>query len=196
MRALLDRQSGFTVVGEASNGMDALKLIEQQNPDIVVMDIRMPEMNGIDCVRRAMAINPQLRIVGLSADADDRLAVELLRAGAKGFVRKDAAYDELMAAIEAAINNHVYCNSAVIARMLREHQHAGEGLSAFELLSPRERQYLQLLAEGKSTKEIAALLDISVKTAETHRRNLLIKVNADSVADLVKYAMREGLTTL
>jgi DNA-binding NarL/FixJ family response regulator len=193
LRAMLSSEPDLMVVGEASNGKEALARIQELKPEIVVMDLRMPEMNGVDAVQRALALDPRLRIIGLSADADTRLAVELLRAGAMGYVRKEAAYEELLAAIRASLANNFYCSSALVNRMLVEPR-SGQRASAFELLSPREREYLQSLAEGKSTKEIAGLLGISIKTAETHRRNLMAKLGVDSVAELVKYAIREGLT--
>lgn len=193
LHALLSNEPGFTVVGQAATGKEALALIQQLAPDVVVMDIRMPDLNGVDAARQALDLRPTLKIIGLSADADDRLAAELLRIGGMGFVRKDAAYEELVVAIRAAVHNHVYCTSGVIAQMARATA-AGRSSSAFEVLSEREREHLQLIAEGKTTKEIAAVLSVSIKTVETHRRNLLTKLHLGSVAELTKYAIREGLT--
>jgi DNA-binding NarL/FixJ family response regulator len=196
LRALLENEPGIRVVGEASNGKEAIELVKEKMPDVVVMDIRMPELNGVDAARQALAIHPRVKIIGLSADANDRLAVELLRAGAIGYLRKESAYSELIAAIRAAMQNHMYCNSAVINRMFQQQAGGRQHDSAFDTLSQREREHLQLIAEGKSTKEIALTLQISLKTAETHRRNLLAKLNVKSVAELTKYAVREGLTSL
>lgn len=193
LQALLSAEEGFEVVGEATTGKQAVELVEQLRPDVVVMDIRMPDLNGVDATKQALAVHPKLKVVGLSADADNQLAVELMRAGAVGFVRKDAAYEELVTAIRAGVGGTVYCSSQVLAQLIRTDRRAG---SVFELLSDRERQHLQLIAEGKSTKEIAAALDISVKTVETHRRNVLQKLNVESVAELTKYAVREGITPL
>lgn len=193
LRALLSNEPGMRVVGEAASGKEALELVQKCAPDVVVMDIRMPDLNGVDAARQALALRPSLKIIGLSADANDRLAAEFLRLGGMGFVRKDAAYEELVVAIRAAASNHVYCSSTVIAQMTR-HSAEGQGDSAFEVLSEREREHLQLIAEGKTTKEIAAALDVSIKTVETHRRNLLAKLHLGSVAELTKYAVRQGLT--
>jgi DNA-binding NarL/FixJ family response regulator len=195
LRALLSQEPGYTVVGEASTGKEALDLIAKLAPDVVVMDNRMPEMNGVDSLRQAISMNPRVRVIGLSANADERMAVEFLRAGAMGYVRKDAAYEELLAAIRAAMKNNIYCSSALLNRVMEERRSDTARTSAFDILSPREREHLQLIAEGKSTKEIAAMLGISLKTAETHRRNLLQKLNLSSVAELTKYAVREGLTS-
>lgn len=195
LRALLAAENGFSVVGEASTGKEALTLLQRFLPDVVVMDVRMPDLNGIDATRQALAILPTVKIIGLSADADDHMAVEMLRAGALGFVKKDAAYEELISAIRAALAGKIYCTSAVITRITHQDPHAAPLPSAFEVLSAREREHLQLIAEGKSTKEIAALLDVSVKTVETHRRNLMLKLHVNSIAELTKYAVRQGLTT-
>ncbi len=194
LRSLLSVEKGLKVVSEAATGREAIAGVKQFMPDVVVMDIRMPDLNGIDATREVMAIQPQCKVIGLSADGDDRMAVEFFRAGGMGFVKKEAAYEELVAAIRAALKDTIYCNSKVISRLVEERA-GGEGASAFERLSPREREHLQLIAEGKTTKEIAAALDISIKTAETHRRNLQVKLHVTSVAELTKYAIREGLTT-
>ncbi|HVX86131.1 MAG TPA: response regulator transcription factor [Phycisphaerae bacterium] len=197
LRALLSAEPGFSVVGEAATGKDAIELVRRLLPDVVVMDVRMPDLNGIDATRQALAMHPPVKVIGLSADSNGHMAVEMLRAGALGFVRKDAAYEELIGAIRAALADRIYCNSAVIARFNAERLQAsaGQSPSAFNLLSPREREHLQLIADGKSTKEIARHLHVSVKTVETHRRNLMLKLHVHSIAELTKYAIREGLTT-
>ncbi|HVS73273.1 MAG TPA: response regulator transcription factor [Phycisphaerae bacterium] len=193
--SLLAGEAGFEVVGEAATGKEALELVRRLLPDVVVMALGMPELNGADATRQGLAIHPQVKVIGLSAEGDDHMAVEMLRAGALGVVRKDSAYEELISAIRAAVCDRIYCSSAVIARFTQEGQEgSGRSSSAFELLSAREREHLQLIAEGKSTKGIAALLHVSVKTVETHRRNLMLKLHVSSVAELTKYAVREGLS--
>jgi len=193
LRALLRDEKGFLVVGEASNGREAIDLVKALAPDVVVMDLRMPNLNGIDTTRQAIALKPGLKVIGLSASADERSAMEMLRAGAVGHVAKDSAYEELVTAIRCVIKNQVYYSPSIIAHMAQET--GGDGMvTCFSRLSPREREVLQLIAEGKSTKEVAANLTVSVKTAETHRRNLMEKLHVDSVAELTKYAIREGLT--
>jgi DNA-binding NarL/FixJ family response regulator len=193
VRALLAGEPDMQVVGEASTGKQALESIEAAAPDVVLMDIRMQDLNGIDATRQAIAGRPDLKVIGLSAEGSDKVAAEFLRAGGMGFVKKDAAYEELVAAIRAVVNNRIYCDSGVIAQMARGNK--DQGASAFETLTAREREHLQLIAEGRTTKEIASQLEVSIKTAETHRRNLMIKLGLHSVADLTKYAVREGLTS-
>jgi DNA-binding NarL/FixJ family response regulator len=193
LRALLSAEAGLRVVGEAATGKEAIELVEKLTPDIIVMDIRMPGMNGVDATRQILSEFPLVKVIGLSADADDRLAAELLRAGALGFVRKDAAYEELVSAIQSIIHDRVYCTSTLIAKLV-QYQPAGRRGTAFELLSDTEREHLQLIADGKTTKQIAATLHVSVKTVETHRRNLMAKLHVQSVAELTKYAVREGLS--
>jgi DNA-binding NarL/FixJ family response regulator len=195
LRALLRDEGEFSVVGEASNGREAIELVKSLGPDVVVMDLRMPNLNGIDTTRQAIALKPGLKIIGLSASADERSAVEMLRAGAVGHVAKESAYEELVTAIRCVIKNQVYYSPSIISHMAQETGAGGDGMvTCFSRLSPREREVLQLIAEGQSTKEVAASLSVSVKTAETHRRNLMEKLHVDSVAELTKYAIREGLT--
>jgi DNA-binding NarL/FixJ family response regulator len=195
LRVLLEGEPGVSVVGEASNGREAVDLIKQLAPDIVVMDLGMPDLNGIDATRQAVANQPRLKVIGLSANTDDRFAIEMLRVGAVGFVAKVAAFEELRTAIRAVMNNKVYFSPSVIAQVAAR---AGDGnsnpRSAFVALSAREREVLQLIAEGRPTKQVASQLGVSVKTAETHRRNVMLKLNIESVAELTKYAIREGLT--
>jgi len=195
LRAMLSLEPGMEVLGEVSNGREAVEMVRTLKPDVVVMDIRMPELNGIDAAREAVAAHPPVKVVGLSADPDESLAVELLRAGAKGFVRKDAPYRELVGAIQAAVGNNIYCKASVIAQMT-QHQAVRNQMSVFAVLTFRERQLLQLIAEGNSTKQIASQLKVSIKTVETHRKNLMAKLEIDNVAELTKYAVRTGLTPL
>ena len=193
LRTLLQREHDLSVVGEASDGRMAVQQVLELAPDVVVMDLTMPHLNGIDATRQAMAAKPSLRVIGLSASGDDRMVVEMLRAGAVGHVNKTAAAAELITAIRTVLRGSFYFSPDIVARIAAdngEHVH-----SAFDRLSPREREVLQLISEGKATKEVAAMLRVSIKTAETHRRNLMDKLHVDSVAELTKYAIREGLTT-
>lgn len=195
LRALIEREPGLSVVGEAANGREAVDLIKELAPDIVVMDLGMPDLNGIDATRQAVATRSRVKVIGLSANTDDRFAIEMLRAGAVGFVAKVSAYEELRTAIRTVMNNKVYFSPSVIAHVAAG---AADGKnnprSAFVALSQREREVLQLIAEGRPTKQVASQLGVSVKTAETHRRNVMLKLNIESVAELTKYAIREGLT--
>ena len=194
LRALLTVQGGFSVVGEASTGREAVEMVTALVPDVVVMDVRMPDLNGYESARQAIAAKPGLKVIALSALNDDQCALGMLKAGAVGFVAKESAFDELTAAIRAVMNNKVYFSPAVIARAAANEEAGGE--SIFTRLSSRKREVLQLVSEGKATKEIAIHLDVSVKTVETHRRNLMEKLGLDSVAQLTKYAIRQGLTSV
>jgi DNA-binding NarL/FixJ family response regulator len=197
LRALLDLEPGFSVVGEASNGLEALEMVKGVEPDVVVMDIRLPNLNGIDTTRQLVAARPDVKVIGLSANTDERSIIEMVRAGAVGFVAKESAYEELAAAVRGVMKNQVYYSPRVMKWMTREMGGPERAMeTAFSRLSPREREVLQLIAEGKSTKEVAACLDVSIKTAETHRRNLMEKLQVDSVAELTKCAIREGLTSV
>jgi len=193
LRALLDRQEGVSVVGEASSGRKAVEQVKELSPDVVVMDLSMPELNGIDATRQVISLKPDVKVIGLSAHNDDRMNVEMLRAGASGFVFKVAAFDELVLAIRSVVQGKVYFSPRIIAKASEQ---TDESNGAYGALSQREREVLQLLAEGKATKEVAAALHVSVKTVETHRRNLMEKLQMDSVAELTKYAIREGLTSV
>jgi two-component system response regulator NreC len=194
LRTLLQREPDFEVVGEATNGRAAIERVKSLAPDVVVMDVSMPELNGIDATRQVLAAQPGVKVIGLSASADERMTIEMVRAGAAGHLTKSSAFDELAAAIRTVVKGNVYFSPSVAMQIATD---GGDSAAhtAFERLSSREREVLQLIAEGKATKEVAALLRVSVKTAETHRRNLMEKLHVDSVAELTKYAIREGLTT-
>ena len=198
LRALLQRNENIEVIGEATDGRQAIELVTQVRPDVVVMDVRMPGLNGIEATRQALAAKPDVKVIALSANSDERSTGEMLRAGAVGYITKEAAYDELLAAIEAVTKGQIYLSPSITANLAHCVKTAGhEALeSAFGRLSNREREILQLIAEGKATKQIAAILDVSIKTTETHRRNIMQKLNIDNVAELTKYAIREGLTSV
>jgi two-component system response regulator NreC len=198
LRALLQSEAGFVVAGEACNGREAIDLVKSVVPDVVVMDVRMPELNGIETTRQVIALHPGIKVIGLSANYDERTMLEMMRAGAAGYIAKESAYEELIAAIRGVMAGQSWYTPAAIARMAGDFGAAGNQNidSAFMVLSPREREVLQLISEGRSTKEVAGRLSVSVKTAETHRRNLMEKLHLDSVAELTKYAIREGLTSV
>jgi len=194
LRTLVQREPDLAVVGEASEGRMAVRQVHELAPDIVVMDLTMPHLNGIDATRQAVSARPSIKVIGLSASGDDRMIVEMLRAGAVGYVNKTSAAAELIDAIRTVLKGSFYFSPDIIARIAADNDEHPD--SAFDRLSPREREVLQLIAEGKATKEVAAMLRVSIKTAETHRRNLMDKLHIDSVADLTKYAIREGLTSV
>jgi len=195
LRALLQGEEGFVVVGEAKDGRTAVRMVGELRPQVVVMDLRMPDLNGIEATRQTLAATPNAKVIGLSGNSDQRSAREMLAAGACGYVRKEAAFEELVKAIRAVVNNKIYVSPTVAGPWMYDAAVGANG-SRRSTLSPREREVLQLLAEGKATKEVAVSLHVSVKTAETHRRNLMDKLQIDSVAELTKYAIREGITEL
>jgi DNA-binding NarL/FixJ family response regulator len=200
LRTLLEAESDLDVVGEAGDGRAAMRMAKELRPDVVVMDISMPELNGIDATRRILEDRPATRVIALTAHADHRTAGEILRAGASGLVAKDGAFDELARAIRIVAAGKTYLDAGtaggVVEHFVRAPTNGDGGPRAFATLSPREREVLQLVAEGKATKEVAAILSVSVKTIETHRRALMEKLHVESVAELTKYAIREGLTAL
>lgn len=198
LRTLLSQQPDMEVVGEAIDGPAVLSSVRELRPDILLMDISMPGLNGIGATRRVVAEYPTIRIIMLSMHADQRYVSESLRAGALGYVLKDSAIDELLAAIRTVSRGQRFLSGSIASVILDEYVAlANERAdSDFSALSPREREVLQLLAEGKSTKEMAAHLNVSVKTVESHRKQIMDKLNIHSVAELTKYAIREGLTPL
>lgn len=202
LAALLKAHGTDTEVLEADNGRTAVQMAENQIPDVVVMDLSMPELNGIDATRQIVGTNPKVKVVALSAHSDRKRITEVFKAGASAYLPKDAAFEELAAAVRAVIANQVYLSRQVADTLIDDQLRSpGDSMPAgsigvYDRLTPREREVLQLIAEGKATKEVAAHLRVSVKTAETHRRSIMEKLNLDSVASLTKYALREGLTTL
>jgi two-component system, NarL family, response regulator NreC len=198
LRALLEKQPGMTVVAEADNGRATVRLARELLPDLVIMDIGMPDLNGIDATRQILNELPSVKVIALSMHSDRRFVVQMFRAGASGYLLKDCAFEELARAVRAVLRNQTYLSPAVAGPVVEDYvQHlATADVLEFSALSPREREVLQLLAEGKTTREIATLLCVSIKTVETHRQQIMGKLNVRSVAELIKYAIREGLTSL
>ncbi|MBI5686681.1 MAG: response regulator transcription factor [Verrucomicrobia bacterium] len=197
LRSLLAVTPGVEVVGEAGDGRTAVQLALKLTPDVVVMDIGMPDLNGVDATRQIKARAPQTKVIALSLHSDERFIAGMFKAGASGYLLKDGAFEELAHAIRTVAAGHIYLcpriTRTVIQDYLRDAQAAAVAGAA---LSDREREVLQLIAEGKNTKEIAGSLDVSVKTVETHRARLMERLGVRSVAGLTKYAVREGLTSL
>jgi DNA-binding NarL/FixJ family response regulator len=198
LRAILEREAGVEVVGEAANGRSGVELARKLSPDVVVMDVAMKDLNGIEATRQIRAECPGVKVLALSSHCDSRYVRAILEAGACGYVLKANAYDDLRRALEAARQGKSYLcpdvTEAVIGAGGRDAGLATE--SDREALSPREREVLQLLAEGLTSPQIARRLFIATTTVETHRRNVMRKLGIHSVADLTKYAVREGLTPL
>lgn len=198
LRQILERQSDLAIVGEAGDGFAAIEMARGLKPDVILMDISMPELNGLEATRRILEENSDIRIVILSMHSDRRYIVEALRAGAKGYLLKDSAPDEVVAVLHKVMRNQFYLSSKINETVIEDFIRltTPEMNSAFATLSAREREVLQLLAEGKSTKLIAEKLFVSSKTVETHRTHIMEKLQLFSIAELTRYAIREGLTPL
>lgn len=197
LKSLLEKEPDLKVIAEAEDGRSALEIMQATPADVVIMDVAMPGLNGMEATRKALAINPAAKVIGLSMHTDQRFVTEMLRAGAAGFVSKECAFEELVQAIRTVEAGKRYLSPSL--KGLSDDSADGgfaEASNAFSSLTNREREVLQLMAEGQNTKQIAMNLHVSIKTIETHRRQIMEKLDLYSVAELTKYAIREGLTTL
>lgn len=196
--ALLGAVPDIEVVGEASDGRTALDLVRTLSPDVVVMDIGMPDLNGVEATRRIRTEYERVKVIALSTFTDKRYVHHMLEAGACGYVLKMAAYDELVRAVRAASLGRTYLSPEIAGSVVERstHPHSDGDVSVYSTLGAREREVLQLVAEGKTSAETAKQMHISIKTVETHRRNIAQKLNLHGTAELTKYAVREGLTSL
>ncbi len=196
LRLVVEQQPDFTVVGEAENGRQAVSMAESLKPDVVVMDIGMPGLNGIEACLQIREAHPDIEVVMLSMHSDEGYVLRSLKAGARAYLLKDSAEADLARAIRAAADGKSFFSPAVGKVLLEDYMRKLQRTGAedsYELLSPREREILQLVAEGKSSKEIATLLNLSVYTVETHRAKLMQKLNLRSVPELILYAVRKGI---
>jgi two-component system response regulator NreC len=197
LRLLMKSQTPDAEVTEAQDGFSAVRLANEISPDVVVMDLMMPGLNGIDATRQILSRNPGVKVMVLSARDDDSAVDEALDAGAVGFIRKDAAFEELCTAIRTIKDDQIYLSPRLRSSVLGRASGMPAGKTdTAEGLSAREREVLKLMAQGRATKEIAADLKLSIKTVETHRRRIMEKLNLYSVAELTKYAIRHGLSSL
>lgn len=198
IRKVVEEDESIEVVGEADNGRTAVEMARGLRPDVILMDLSMPEMSGIEATRMLNTEQIPHRTIILSMHSSHRFVSESLGAGAKGYVLKDCAAEELIGAIRSVAANCVYLSPRVAGVIAQDYEQrlASRGTSPVAALSARERQVLQLLSEGKNTKEIAYALKVSMKTVETHRSNIMKKTGCRTVADLIRYAIREGISHL
>ena len=196
LKALIEQQPGLTVVGEADDGRQAVTLAASLKPDLLVMDIGMPNLNGIEAAHQITQANPATAIVILSMHSDESYVLRALKAGAKGYLLKDSAESDLIRAVHAVAGGKSFFSPAVskvhLDDYVRKLQRSGAE-DAYDLLTPREREILQLIAEGKSNKDVANLLNLSVYTVETHRSNIMEKLNLRGIPELILYAVRKGI---
>ncbi len=197
LRSLISSEDGMEVVGEAENGRIAVKLARKLKPHLVILDITMPELNGMQAARQILDECPEAKIITLSMHSDRRFVVEMFKAGVSGYLLKDCAFEELSRAIKAVMADQKYVSPSIAGTVIKDYvdQMVGDQVLSNELTN-REREVLQLIAEGMTTKRIASSLNISPKTVETHRRKIMKKLNIHSIAELTKVAIQEGLTSV
>ena len=198
LRALMESQSGMDVVGEADDGRMAVDLTRNLSPDVVIMDVGMPGLNGIEATRQIVTEAPGIKVIALSMHSDRQFVTGMFGAGASGYLLKDCAFEELINALHTVIKNLTYMSPEISTIVVEDYVHrVSKSDDAIpDALTPRAREVLQLLAEGMNTKQLASHLNISVKTVEAHRRQIMEKLNLHSIAELTKYAIRTGLTSV
>src|ERR1700761_2627244 len=196
LRLLLEEYSELEVVGEASNGREVVRLAADLSPNVILMDVAMPLLNGIEAAEQIRKVNSEIGIIMLTMHADESYVLRALNAGVKGYLLKESAEEDLLRAVKAVSQGKPFFSPAITATLLEDYMRVlkQEGLSdTFELLTPREKEVLQLLAEGKTNKDVAAILDVSLYTVESHRTNLMQKLNLHNTAEIVLYAVRKNL---
>ncbi|MCD6302422.1 MAG: response regulator transcription factor [Anaerolineae bacterium] len=198
LRTLLEKEPGIEVIGEAKTGREAVRLARELLPDVVIIDIGMPDLNGIEATRQILAKFPSIKVIALSMHSDKRFVTGMLSAGASGYLLKDCAFEELAYAIRTVAANQIYLSAGITGTVIKDYvRHLSpKDLSPQPILTDREREVLQLIAEGQTTNQIASSLYVSVKTVETHRQHIMKKLDINSIAELTKYAIREGMTSL
>ena len=196
LRFLLERQAGIEIVGEASDGREAVRVAEATDPDVVIMDIAMPMLNGIEATAQMIKRNPDIGVIILSMHSDEDYLLSALNAGAKGYLLKDSAEVDLVRAIQAVNKGAPFFSPEIAKTMLEDYMRFLQQRNlqdSYDVLTDREKEVLQLLAEGKSNKEVAAILDVSVNTVDTHRTHLMQKLNLHNTAEIVLYAVRKKI---
>jgi two-component system response regulator NreC len=196
LRLLLENQPGFTVVADAADGREAVALVEQYTPDVVVMDVAMPILNGIEAARQISARMPQIAVVFLSMHADEGYVLKALKSGARAYLLKDSADHDLIAAVKAVSEGKAFFSPAISKMLVEDYMRQMQDRQvedSYDLLTTREREVLQLFAEGRNNKDVASLLNLSLYTVETHRGNIFQKLNLHSTAELILYAIRKGV---
>lgn len=201
LRSLIEPQIDIELIAEAEDGRSIIKLLQKLSPDVIIMDVSMPGLNGIEATRQIKATYADVKVIALSMHSNRRYVIEMLKAGASGYLLKDCAVKELCDAIRIVAAGQIYLNPRINTLVVNDYlQYLSDNTVAefanSSVLSAREREVLQLLAEGKRTKEIASILHISIKTVERHRQNIIGKLNLSSIAELTKYAIQEGLTSV
>lgn len=198
LRSLLERQPDMEVVAEADNGRTAIKLAKELSPDVIIMDIGMRELNGIDATRQIVKMSPDVKVLALSMYSDKRFIKGMLKAGASGYMLKDSAFKELIDAIRVIVEDKIYISPSVASIVTDDYLNQSPESDSLtrSFLTSRELEVLQLLVEGRSTKQIASSLHLSIKTIESHRSRVMKKIDVDNIVDLTKYAIREGIISL
>ena len=198
LRSLLEKETDIEVVGETQDGRTAVRLAKDLNPDVIVMDVSMPDLNGIEATGEISSRAPRTRVLGLSMHSDRRFVARMLQAGAAGYLLKECAYDEFVRAVRTVASGKTYLSPGVADGIVEAfvRRPSAEAPAAASVLTPRQREVLQLVAEGRSTKQVAAHLHVSTKTVDTHRHEIMNKLGLRSIAELTKFAIREGLTSL
>jgi DNA-binding NarL/FixJ family response regulator len=196
LRSLLEKEADFEVVGEAADGREVVVMAKELSPDVVVMDVAMPGLNGIEAARHILREDPQVKVLALSMHSDTRFIARMLRVGARGYLLKECAFEELARAIRSVVSGRTYLGGAVTGALVQDYLRRipEADPSPAPTLTAREREVLQLISEGRTTKQISLLLRVSIKTIETHRKQIMDKLGLRSVAALTKYAVREGIT--
>jgi DNA-binding NarL/FixJ family response regulator len=196
LKSLLKDDLRISIVGEARNGREAVRLCQEKKPDLVIIDIAMPELNGIEATRQILAQTPETKVIALSMHSSKRFILDMLKAGASGYLLKDCAMDELDMAITAVRDNKVFLSPSIAGTVVRNMVKGGDlHVAETKKLTSRETEVLQLLTEGKSSRETADRLNVSAKTVQTHRRNIMEKLGLHHITDLTKYAIQQGLTS-